>query len=263
MSQNLFMSSPPQYVYDNYKAIRDSDLLLKKTVNHNNIVKFEEQLNLAQPKTEDDQKNRSLIQYLYRKNPTNFCRFLVRSRLSHLILWTEAKCIVRYFGLRGVVYVKWDDNEYKCNLHKNINSNLDDSTNENGDIVYKSNTYDTFNERDIERLHREDIYDGRSGHRPDREPRSDRDFGNRRNTVYKNNFRDSESSFKSPGYRNTQDYRSRDNRSRNYHKEANTVTTFESTNIYDKIRIENTEDNFPTLCDSTKTSDDKSLGSTN
>lgn len=260
MSQNLFMSSPPQYVYDNYKAIRDSDLLLKKTVNHDNIVKFEEQLNLAQPKTEDDQKTRSIIQYLYRKNPTNFCRFLVRSRLNHLILWTEAKCIVRYFGLRGVVYVKWDDTAYKCNLHKNINSNLDDSTNENGDIIYKSNTYDTFNDRDRERHSKEDVSDVRSDNRFNREFRSGTDFGNRRNTGYRNNYMNSESSFKSPGYRNTQDNRSRDGRLWNHHKEASTGNTFESTNIYDKIRIENTEDNFPSLCDSTKPDECKSLG---
>jgi hypothetical protein len=114
---------PPQQLYDNYKRIRNSKLILNKSLDIDNIVEFQTYLNDAQPVSAEDSQTRSLIQYLYRKNPNNFCRFLVRSRLSHLILWTEAKCIVRHFGLRGVVYVKWnDDGVYECSMHKNVQS---------------------------------------------------------------------------------------------------------------------------------------------
>ena len=122
-SRSTFRLAPPQQVYDSYKAIRNSDLILNKTLDEKNIEELQTHLNSSQPQSDEENMTRSLIQYLYRKNPTNFCRFLVRSRLSHLILWTEAKCIVQHFGLRGVVYVKWNDQEYECSLHRNVNHN--------------------------------------------------------------------------------------------------------------------------------------------
>jgi hypothetical protein len=123
-SRNDFRMAPPQQVYDSYKEIRDSELIRNKVLSDKNIEGFQLSLNNSQPVSEEESKTRSLIQYLYRKNPTNFCRFLVRSKLNHLILWTEAKCIVRHFGLRGIVYVKWNDNSYECSLHRHADSNL-------------------------------------------------------------------------------------------------------------------------------------------
>jgi hypothetical protein len=116
--------APPQQVYESYKAIRNSELIRNKVLSDKNIECFQLSLNTSLPLSEEDSKTRSLIQYLYRKNPTNFCRFLVRSKLNHLILWTEAKCIVRHFGLMGIVYVKWNDNSYECSLHRHADGNL-------------------------------------------------------------------------------------------------------------------------------------------
>lgn len=137
-SRSTFRLAPPQQVYDSYKAIRSSDLILSKNLDEKNIEELQTHLNSSQPQSDEENMTRSLIQYLYRKNPTNFCRFLVRSRLSHLILWTEAKCIVQHFGLRGVVYVKWNDQEYECSLHRNVNHNTQ------GDMEHPSvqRTYD-------------------------------------------------------------------------------------------------------------------------
>jgi hypothetical protein len=123
MLDRSFKLAPPQQVYDSYKAIRTSNLITHKSIDDKNIAEFQNHLNSSQPKTDDENMTRSLIQYLYRKNPTNFCRFLVRSRLSHLILWTESKCIVRHFGLQGIVYVKWNDQDYECSLHRNVKIN--------------------------------------------------------------------------------------------------------------------------------------------
>lgn len=126
MSNRTYRFAPPQQVYDSYKAIRNSNLILNKSLTDTNISELQKHLNASQPKSEEESMTRSLIQYLYRKNPTNFCKYLVRSRLSHLILWTEAKCIVRHFGLRGVVYIKWNDQEYECSRHRNVNNNQGD-----------------------------------------------------------------------------------------------------------------------------------------
>jgi hypothetical protein len=66
-------------------------------------------LDNAQPKSEDERKTRATIQFLYRQNPSSFYKFLVNNKLECLVLWTEARCIVRYLGLRGLVYVKWNN----------------------------------------------------------------------------------------------------------------------------------------------------------
>ena len=159
-SRSTFRLTPPQKVYDSYKAIRSSDLILNKTLDEKNIEELQTHLNSSQPQSDEENMTRSFIQYLYRKNPTNFCRFLVRSRLSHLILWTEAKCIVQHFGLRGVVYVKWNDQEYECSLHRNVNHNTQ------GDMEHPSvqRTYDNVGRGggDIEGGGRTERYDNRS-----------------------------------------------------------------------------------------------------
>jgi hypothetical protein len=112
--------SPPKYLYENYNALRCSDLILNKSLSPESIQEFQKLLNAAQPDSHDDNDNmmRAFVQFLYRKNPTNFCGFLIRSRLSPLILWTEAKCIVRHFGLRGALYIKWGETRYECSLHR-------------------------------------------------------------------------------------------------------------------------------------------------
>jgi hypothetical protein len=252
------MASPPQYVYDNYKDIRDSDLILKKTINVNNVGDFEKQLNDAQPKTEDDQKNRSLIQYLYRKNPTNFCRFLVRSRLSHLILWTESKCIVRYFGLKGLVYVKWDDKEYKCSLHKNIDDNIENfadvSDNRHNETPYREDTDN--NTRRLE--YRSDRMTGNNYRRNQNSFRENnsRESGFRNNSYIRNNSRDYGNTYNTnvrkpyeSNVRKPYESNVRKPYESNVRKpyESNKESKFESTNIYENIYLENTEENFPTL----------------
>jgi hypothetical protein len=148
------------------------------------IAEFQKNLNDAQPSGELETQTRSLIQYLYRKNPNNFCRFLVRSRLSHLILWTEAKCIVRHFGLRGVVYVKWnDDNSYECSLHRNIKlssgGDLDhQSVQKTLENIGRSEFSDRSDSRDNKR-----VYHDNSNRKPYRDDRySDRRFN--RDTRY-------------------------------------------------------------------------------
>ena len=182
-SRSKFRLAPPQQVYDSYKAIRNSDLILNKTLDEKNIEEFQTHLNSSQPQSDEENMTRSFIQYLYRKNPTNFCRFLVRSRLSHLILWTEAKCIVQHFGLRGVVYVKWNDQEYECSLHRNVNHNTQ------GDMEHPSvqRTYDNVGRDydggrgggDIEGGGRTERYD-RRGRRGRRGRGGDRNYASRR-----------------------------------------------------------------------------------
>jgi hypothetical protein len=132
----------PQYIFSSYKDINNSDLIANKELTADNINKFQQYLNNAQAKTTVDEQSKSLIQYLYRRNPNNFCQFLIKSKLNHLILWTEAKCIVRYFGLMGIVYIKWNIDKYDCSLHKQVNM-----PNDNVQKKYYSISNGEFNNR--------------------------------------------------------------------------------------------------------------------
>jgi len=107
---------------DNYKKIRNCKLLTDKYLNNENIEEFQRILNDSQPLSEQDICQRNVVQFLYRRNPANFCQFLSRSGLNSFVLWTEAKSIVAHFGLRGILYIKWDNesSRYVCSIHKNV-----------------------------------------------------------------------------------------------------------------------------------------------
>ena len=129
--QQSFKLAPPKKVYDCYKAILACDLITKKALDTKYVAEFQNFLNESQPSNDEEHTTRSLIQFLYRKNPNNFIKFLIRSHLNHLILWTEAKCIVRHFDLQGVLYVKWNEHQYDCNIHYNVNDARNSANNTN------------------------------------------------------------------------------------------------------------------------------------
>ena len=137
--QQSFKLAPPKKVYDCYKAILACDLITKKSLNTEYVAEFQNFLNESQPSNDEEHTTRSLIQFLYRKNPNTFIKFLIRSHLNHLILWTEAKCIVRHFDLQGVLYVKWNEHQYDCNIHYNVESNSANNTNNVPRVRYISN----------------------------------------------------------------------------------------------------------------------------
>jgi hypothetical protein len=125
-ASNTYRTSPPQKLFENYKDIVNSNLIRNKELSDDNIAEFEYLLNQAQPQSDDEHCMRSFVQYLYRKNPGHFTRFIQRSNLNHLALWTEAKFLVRTFELRGLVYIKWDvdDVKYVCSMHRTVSEYL-------------------------------------------------------------------------------------------------------------------------------------------
>jgi hypothetical protein len=125
-SRNTNRVEPPPKLLENYRNITNSKLIKNKELSDDTIVEFEHLLNEAQPQSDADHCLRSFVQYLYRKNPGHFARFIQRSRLSHLSLWTEAKFMVKTFELRGLVYIKWDVdiNKYVCSMHRIVTEYL-------------------------------------------------------------------------------------------------------------------------------------------
>jgi len=173
----------PVKIIDFYKKIKNSDLILNKVLSEENIIDFQNNLNNAQPENDDELKMQVLIQYLYRANPINFIRFLTRSRLSHLILWTESKCIVKHFGIYGIVYIKWNENQYECQMHKYAHKNIDIIDIEN---QLKENTYNEIYKKNM-RYHRDDrkqSSDYKTRYYSDKQASNEFDFRNSRRNNY-------------------------------------------------------------------------------
>ena len=138
----------PNYVYEIYNQINTSDLVVNNNFSDSNIKLFESLINNAQPRNINDKNIRRTIYYLYKKQPVYFYKYLVRARLIHLILWTDAKCIINHFNLTNKLFIRWD-NGYKCNLFKkqiynikNLDYNEYKSIN---DRLLDKNLFDSFN----------------------------------------------------------------------------------------------------------------------
>ena len=67
-SQDNFRMKPPQQVFDAYKEIRDSELVRNCVLTDETIASFQNSLNKAQPRSEDEAKMRSAVQFFYRRN---------------------------------------------------------------------------------------------------------------------------------------------------------------------------------------------------
>ena len=175
----------PSYLFDSYSDIIKCDLIANKILSDESVMEFQQLLNMAIPESEADTNYKEIIKFLYRKNPRDFYKLLISSRLKNIILWTESKCIVSHFGLRNIVYIKWDKDEniYKCNIHNNIkndpngfNDNLLNgiglstflqNTNKYGSgyrgrYPDRNNRGERFHRDDKQSYHRSDGYHGRN-----------------------------------------------------------------------------------------------------
>jgi len=124
----------PSYLFEAYDNIIKCNLISNKVLTDDSVMEFQSLLNTSIPHTESDINYKEVIKYLYRKNPCDFYKLIISSRLKNIVLWTESKCIVSHFGLRNIVYIKWDKDDvmYKCNIHNNIKS---DSFGTNANLI--------------------------------------------------------------------------------------------------------------------------------
>jgi len=119
--------SLPKQLYDAYKELTQCKLVSDGVVNEDTLTEFQKLVNAAQPTTDDaeGQVQRAFTKSLYYSNPVGFMQYIAvsRNRVSALVLWTESKRIVRFFGLQGRVYLSWDvDTQlYKAMYHNTTN----------------------------------------------------------------------------------------------------------------------------------------------
>ncbi len=110
----------PQRLRENYNAIRKTnDVMINGDNVDGSIAEIEHLINDAQPKDLNEEIMRTMVQYLYRRDPNEFYKFLIKSKLFHLVLWTESKKMSRHFRLNNIVYIRWNGIKYECYKHSN------------------------------------------------------------------------------------------------------------------------------------------------
>jgi hypothetical protein len=107
------MSLPKQF-YETYKAITACNLVTGVSCTADDMKEFETLLNKAQVSydTHDPESlcgHYSLARAMYRSNPRSYLSYITRpaNNVCALILWTESKHIVNFFGLRNLIYLSW------------------------------------------------------------------------------------------------------------------------------------------------------------
>ncbi len=109
----------PERLRLNYDAIRNTKTATEGALNVDDIATIQQLINDSQPKTPEEEIMRTMLQFLYRRNTRDFYKFLVQSKLYHLVLWTEAKQMAKQFRLNGLIYIHWNGDAYECSKHQN------------------------------------------------------------------------------------------------------------------------------------------------
>ena len=105
----------PKKLFIGYKYLKKSRLVLKNATDQEALSYFQNILNEAQPQTPEEKTLHKFWRGLYNVNRRKVLS-LIRSERSFepLLLWTESRAIVNSLGLKGVVYIRWtDDNLYE------------------------------------------------------------------------------------------------------------------------------------------------------
>ena len=103
--------------YETFKSILACNLVTRTSSTEVDMKEFETLLNNAQPSKELPLHGQyELARAMYKSNPRRYLSYITRSanNVSALILWTESKHIVDYFGLRTIIYLTWnrENNKY-------------------------------------------------------------------------------------------------------------------------------------------------------
>lgn len=105
--------SLPKRLYNLYKEVCNCKLVSGE-ITAETLTDFQNLVNSAQSTSPDADANevqqQEFTRSLYHSNPVGFYNYVAntRNRVSALVLWTESKRIVDFFGLRKRVHLSWN-----------------------------------------------------------------------------------------------------------------------------------------------------------
>ena len=101
----------PRHLYVGYNLLKKSRVSSKNECDDEALGYFQSVLNEAQPKTQEELVLHKFVKGMYNENRYKFLNFIKNTTLECLVLWTDSRAIVKSLGLRGVVYLKWSNQE--------------------------------------------------------------------------------------------------------------------------------------------------------
>lgn len=110
----------PERLRSNYESIKNLTTVSTGIFDPADIKQLQNLINESQPRTSEEETACTTLQFFYRRNSAEFYKFLVKSKLYHLVLWTEAKRISRHFNLNDIIYINWNGSSYECSKHSNF-----------------------------------------------------------------------------------------------------------------------------------------------
>lgn len=103
--------SLPQRLYELFREVANCALVQTRQATPENMQSFEALLNKSWPVDDAETHQRTLVRAMYNSRQSGFYYYVAatRNRVAALVLWTESKCIARFFGLNGVVHISWNE----------------------------------------------------------------------------------------------------------------------------------------------------------
>jgi hypothetical protein len=103
--------SLPARLYNTFRKIQKSALVTKSVYTDADITEFVELLNSAHPADETELIQYKFARCMFNSHKESYIKYITNqeSNVSALILWTESKVIVRFFGIQQKIYLGWDD----------------------------------------------------------------------------------------------------------------------------------------------------------
>ena len=99
----------PKSLYIGYRLLGESRLITKRDSDPEALQYFQTVLNKAQPVSSEELLLHRFVRAMYNENKNKFLSFIRNTYFECLVLWTDHVTIVNFTGLRGVIYIEWNN----------------------------------------------------------------------------------------------------------------------------------------------------------
>lgn len=103
-----------------YNALSNSRVVKRRETDTEALNYFEKFCNESLPESSTEEELRNCIKNLYKCNPTSFVECAAND--PYLFLLTEARAIVQHFGVREIIYIRWNMENRCYMVEKNTKS---------------------------------------------------------------------------------------------------------------------------------------------
>src|SRR5690349_9141058 len=91
-----------------FEQLEQSNLVMERNVDPENISSFTETLNLVRSVTEYEKGTSDFVRFLYKQNRGAFHRYVNSTNMQYLILYTDGYPITEKLGIDDIVLIHWD-----------------------------------------------------------------------------------------------------------------------------------------------------------